>query len=305
MRPGAFASRLSRQEERKVESPDLKSPAADQVPVLPVRFVLMRPRNPENLGAAARALRNFGFSDWAIVDPRTLDFGAARRVAVHAEDLLDRPRLTHSLDEAVADCAFVVGTSSRHVRGKRRMSPEAWAEEVARLGPNARAAIVFGDERSGLTNREIDRCHALSCVPTLPEQPSINLAQAVLLYAYEARRAALRIAERPLNEPPGLWATDETIQRLQSLVREAMLRSGFLKPASERTALRDVMAPMLRSRLSRREGRLIEAILRTMLRALPSAGAKTGADNGRGVVSAAETDGRGRQESSEARGPVG
>jgi len=269
----------------------MKSQVVAQVPVLPVRFVLMRPRNPENLGAAARALRNFGFADWAIVDPRTFDFGAARRVAVHAEDLLDRPRLTRSLDEAVTDCAFVVGTSSRHVRGKRRMSPEAWAEEVARLGPNARAAIVFGDERSGLTNREIDRCHALSSVPTLPEQPSINLAQAILLYAYEARRAALRLAERPLVDPPGMWATDETLQRLQSLLREAMLRAGFLKPDSERSAVRDVMAPILRTRLSRREGRLIEAVLRTLLRALPDTGAGTEAD-GRAANGAAEPGGR-------------
>ncbi|HCF58153.1 MAG TPA: rRNA methyltransferase, partial [Myxococcales bacterium] len=72
---------------------------------VPVRFVLLRPRNPENLGAAARALKNFGLGDWAIVDPRTLDFGSARRVAVHAEELLDKPKIVSSLDEAVADCA--------------------------------------------------------------------------------------------------------------------------------------------------------------------------------------------------------
>lgn len=237
--------------------------------VLPVRFVLMRPRNPENLGAAARALRNFGFSDWAIVDPRTLDFGAARRVAVHAEDLLDRPRLTAALDEAVADCAFVVGTSSRQVRGKRRLSPETWAAEVLRLGPHARAALVFGDERSGLSNREIDRCHALSSVPTLPEQPSLNLAQAILLYAYEARRAALarRGASAPPLPPPE-WATDSALKRIESLLREAMLLSGFLRVEAERTAVRDAMAPLLRARLSKREGRLFEAVLRTVLRAL-------------------------------------
>lgn len=237
--------------------------------VLPIRFVLMRPRNPENLGAAARALRNFGFSDWAIVDPRTLDFGAARRVAVHAEDLLDRPRLTAALDEAVEDCAFVVGTSSRQVRGKKRLTPEAWAAEVARLGPRARTALVFGDERSGLSNREIERCHALSCVPTLPAQPSLNLAQAILLYAYEARRASLALSHGNASPPPPPeWATDGALRRLESLAREAMIRCGFLRAAAERTAVRDVMAPLLRARLSKREGRLFEAVLRSMLKAL-------------------------------------
>ena len=88
-----------------------------------------------------------------------------------------------------------------------------------------------------------------------------------------------------------MWATDETLQRLQSLLREAMLRAGFLKPDSERSAVRDVMAPILRTRLSRREGRLIEAVLRTLLRALPDTGAGTEAD-GRAANGAAEPGGR-------------
>jgi tRNA/rRNA methyltransferase len=78
-----------------------------------VGFVLCRPRNPQNLGAAARALRCAGISRWAIVDPRTLDFEAARRVAVHAEELLDKPRLCGSLREALAGCALSIGTTAR------------------------------------------------------------------------------------------------------------------------------------------------------------------------------------------------
>ena len=247
---------------------------------LAVRFVLMRPRNPENLGAAARALCNFGFADWAIVDPRTLDFTAARRVAVHAEALLDRPRLTASLDEAVAGCAFVTGTSSRHVRGRQRLTPEEWAAEVVRLSPGARVALVFGDERSGLSNAEIERCHALSSIPTLPAQPSLNLAQAILLYAYEAHRAALAqgcdasgappLSPRPPPPPtpPTAWATDEALQRLEGLLREALTASEFLDQGGERGAVRDLMSPLLRARLTRRESRLAEAALHHLLRAM-------------------------------------
>src|SRR5512138_2864811 len=100
-----------------------------------VRLVLLRPRNPENLGAVARVMKNFGLDEWAIAALGTHDFAAARRVAVHAEEILDRPRLVATLDDAVADCAWVVGTSSRRVRGKRRLSPADVAREALERGP--------------------------------------------------------------------------------------------------------------------------------------------------------------------------
>src|SRR5512141_2120351 len=137
----------------------------------PVRIVLLRPRNPENLGAVARAMKNFGLADWAIAALGTHDFATMRRVAVHAEELLDRPRLCETLDEAVADCAWVVGTSSRAPPGKRRLTPAQVAAEALAGAGRGPTALVFGDERSGLTNAEIDRCHDLSAVPTDPAQP--------------------------------------------------------------------------------------------------------------------------------------
>jgi tRNA/rRNA methyltransferase len=228
----------------------------------PVRIVLLRPRNPENLGAIARAMKNFGLADWAIVDPRTLDFAAARRVAVHSEELLDRPRLVASLEEAVADCAWVVGTSSRTVRGKRRLSPEQVAAEAQQRAP-ATTALVFGDERSGLTNDEIDRCHDLSAIPTLPEQPSVNLAQSVLLYAYEARRAALAAEGRP--PPPGpVPATDAELDRVEQALRELLRKGGFLTSEGERHAVLDLFAALRRARLSAREARLWLAALKSV-----------------------------------------
>lgn len=229
---------------------------------LPVRIVLLRPRNPENLGAAARAMKNFGLDDWAIAALGTHDFAAARRVAVHAEDLLDRPRLVATLDEAVADCAWVVGTSSRSVRGKRRLAPEAVAREALARAGVGRTAIVFGDERSGLTNEEVHRCHDLSAIPTGEAQPSVNLAQAVLLYAYEVRRAALAAAPaRPAREPEG--ATDAELERVEDALRDALRTSGFLA-GPERHAVRDLAAALRRARLSRREARLWLAALKTV-----------------------------------------
>jgi tRNA/rRNA methyltransferase len=225
-----------------------------------IRLVLLRPRNPENLGAVARVMKNFGLDDWAIAALGTHDFAAARRVAVHAEDLLERPRVVATLDEAVADCAWVVGTSSRRVRGKRTLSPAEVAREAAERAGEGRTAIVFGDERSGLTNAEVDRCHDLSVIPTDAAQPSLNLAQAALVYAWEVRR--LRESSRPARGE-GKGATDAELLRVEEALREALRSSGFLA-GPERHAVRDLVATMRRGRMSSREARLWVAALRTM-----------------------------------------
>jgi tRNA/rRNA methyltransferase len=228
-----------------------------------VRIVLLRPRNPENLGAVARAMKNFGLAEWAIAELGTHDFETARRVAVHAEELLDRPRVVRTLDEAVADCAWVVGTSSRRVRGKRRLSPTEVAREALARSAEGRTAIVFGDERSGLTNADVDRCHDLSAIPTADAQPSMNLAQAVVVYAWELRRAALEAeaAARPPAAPSG--ATDAELATLEDALRGALRGAGFLT-GPERHAVRDLVAGLRRARLSRREARLWLAAMRTL-----------------------------------------
>lgn len=232
------------------------------VPLPPVRLVLLRSRNPENLGAAARAMKNCGLSDWAWVDVQAEDLGPARRMAVHAGELLDQARRPATLDEAVSDCVWVVGTSSRFVRGKRRMTPRAVAEEAVERGAQGPVAIVFGDERSGLTNEEVDRCHDLSAVPTDPAQPSINLAQAVLLYCYELRMAALAAGPRA-PAPLPIAATDAELAHLQAALHDALERGGFLVH-EERHAVRDLLTTLRRARLSRNEARLWIAALRTM-----------------------------------------
>ena len=231
--------------------------------VPPVRLVLVRPRNPENLGAAARAMKNFGIADWAIVALGTHDFGTARRVAVHAEELLDRPRLCATLDEAVGDCAWVVGTSSRRVRGRRRLAPAEVAREALERAPG-RTALVFGDERSGLTNEEVLRCHDLSAIPTEPAQPSLNLAQAVLVYCYALGGAAL--AGRAGTPPPlPAAATDAEIDRVEGALRDLLRAGGFLS-GPERHAVRDLADTLRRARLSRREARLWLAALKRLAR---------------------------------------
>jgi tRNA/rRNA methyltransferase len=232
--------------------------------MLPVRIVLVRPRNPENLGAVARAMANFELDDWAIVALGTHDFATARRVAVHAEAILDRPRLCQTLDEAVADCAWVVGTSGQSVRGRKPLRPEEVAREAAVRAPGT-TAIVFGEERSGLTAAELARCHALSAVPTGAAQPSLNLAQAVLLYAYEARRAALG---PPAPRPAGKAASDGELAGVEGALRD-LLRAGRFLAGPERHAVRDLAAVLRRGRPTPKEARLWVAALRAVGRRLP------------------------------------
>jgi tRNA/rRNA methyltransferase len=213
-------------------------------------------------------MKNLGLADWAVVELGTHDFTTARRVAVHAEELLDRPRVARTLDEAVADCAWVVGTTPRRVRGRRTLSPQEVAAEVMARAP-ARTAIVFGEERSGLTNEEALRCHDLSAIPADPEQPSLNLAQAVLLYAWEVRKASIAHAD-PLPLPrarggagQGEGAVDRDLSEIEQLLREVLRESGYLA-GPERHAVRDLADVLRRARLTKREVRLWTAALRTL-----------------------------------------
>lgn len=234
---------------------------------LPFRAVLLRPRSAENLGAAARALKNCGLSDWAWVAPEAEELAPAHRMAVHATELLETVRRPATLDEAVSDCVWVVGTSSRQLSGKRRLSAREFAEEAVRRAPEGPIAIVFGDERSGLRNEELLRCHDLSTVPTDPSQPSVNLAQAVLLYAYELRMAYLASLARP---PPQakIAATDRELAQLEQVLGGVLVASGFqIHP--ERHALKDLIAPLRRSRLTRAESKLWSALLHTVRKRLP------------------------------------
>ena len=228
-----------------------------------IRFVLVRPRIPENVGAAARVLRNFGHADWVLVDPERLDLDAARRMAVGAEDLLDGVRVVPTLDEAVSSCAWVVGTESRRVRGRPPLEPEALAAAVAEVALRGRTALVFGGERDGLRAGELGRCDAISRIPSRAPQPSLNLAQAVAVYAFALRPGAREAA------PPGgaraASADDAEMLRVESALRDALAAGGFLR-GPERHAVRDLVRSLRRACLTRKESRLWIAAMRRVAR---------------------------------------
>lgn len=227
--------------------------------MLPVRFVLVRPRVAENVGAAARVLRNFGHADWVLVDPQRLDLDVARRLAMGAEGLLEGVRSVPALDDAVADCAWVVGTDSRRVRGRPPLEPAALAAAVAEAAPRGPTALVFGGERDGLRASELARCDALSRIPSRGPQPSLNLAQAVAIYAFALRGAPDAAPRRAAAGPAA--ADDEELVGVEESLRAALAAGGFLR-GPERHAVGDLTRTLRRSRLTRKEARLWVAALR-------------------------------------------
>jgi tRNA/rRNA methyltransferase len=232
----------------------------------PVRFVLLRPRISENLGAVARALKNFGFDDWVVVAPEAQDMAAAKRLAVQAEDVLARMREASTLDAAIADCAWVVGTTSRQRRGRSRLPVREAARAAVERSADGTVAFVFGDERSGLTNDELDRCHAASAVLSSAAQPSLNLAQAVLLYAYELRMAESEGAGAQAR--PRRRAVDGDIRVVEEALQLALSRGGFLR-GQRPAAVRDLTSALQRARLTQREAKLWTAALRSLAKRLP------------------------------------
>lgn len=187
----------------------------------------MSTRNPLNIGAAARAMSNFGFLHLRVVNPFELAFREARS-AVGAAPLLAQAEEFKSLAEAVADCSLVVGTSA--LGGRDPQHPVRDLQQGARLIRKRlgrdRVALLFGSEKRGLSNEDLSYCQWLLRVPTREEHRSMNLGQAVAVCLYElAREGRLRT----VGEKAGL-ARSEDLERLTSLLLGVLCASGYLKP---------------------------------------------------------------------------
>ena len=169
------------------------------------RVVLVRPRIAANIGATARAMRNMGLSDLVLVSPEAAPTDErARQLATHGEDVLDRCRIVADIGDAVTDCVLVAATSAR-VGGLTRRQfvgpPDEIAPRLIEAMTTDPVALVFGPEASGLTNEEVSRCHYLIHIPTDPECPVLNLAQAVAICTYELRRHWRRQTSAPTLLP--------------------------------------------------------------------------------------------------------
>lgn len=208
-------------------------------------FVLVRPQLGENIGAAARAMWNFGLRGMRVVDPRD-GWPNPRAVAMAsgAGSLLEEARLCATTAEAVADCACVYATTARpRDVTKPVMTPEeAVADMAARIARGERVAVLFGPERTGLEQEDVIRANVIVTVPTNPAFASINLAQATLLMAYEWRKAAVPVPER-VAEP---LATQAEVDGLFGQFDAALAEAGYYWPDHKGPALRAHLENLLR-----------------------------------------------------------
>jgi TrmH family RNA methyltransferase len=191
-----------------------------------LRVVLVAPRNPLNIGAAARAMSNFGFFHLRVVNPYELAFREARS-AVGAAPLLAKAEEFKTVAKAIEDCTLVVGTTAVGLR--QLQHPVRRLDQSARLlrkhPAGGRVALLFGSEKRGLSNEDLSHCHWLLRIPTREEHRSMNLGQAVAVCLYELARSP-QAASKPEKHSA---ASSADLERLTTLLLEGLRSSGYLK----------------------------------------------------------------------------
>jgi tRNA/rRNA methyltransferase len=228
------------------------------------RIVLVRPRNPLNIGAAARALANFGIVEMAVVAPFEPTWQEARTSAVGGETVIASARAVSTLLEAIADATLVLGTTtgSRRNLGREILSlPElpAW---LRRRKTRGRAALVFGSEKTGLSNQDMTHCHALVRIPTAPDCPSMNLGQAVAACAYELTREGI-VTVPPTDvtvhhsEPANQQMLDHTFANIVRVLDA----SGYFHPNSRAAMLMKLRRTLLDLNLTCNDVRVLGGVL--------------------------------------------
>jgi tRNA/rRNA methyltransferase len=232
--------------------------------------ILVRPQMGENVGAAARAMWNFGLSQMRVVAPRD-GWPNERAVALAsgAGRVLDSAMLVEDTAAACADCAFVFATTARgRDLTKPVYTPEAaMAETVARLAQGQKVGILFGPERTGLENDDIARANAIISVPVNPDFPSLNLAQCVLLIGYEWRRQTEQAPQRVDVMADTDWATHAEMEALSGHYEARMQEAGFFFPHHKAASMKENLRNMWsRMPMTRADVQTFHGMLRQIVR---------------------------------------
>src|SRR6056297_285592 len=253
-------SRMRRQDMETVMPTETPQPA----------FVLVRPQMGENIGAAARAMWNFGLDRMRVVAPRDgWPNSKAVAMASGAGRLLDEAQIVGDVAEAVGDCHFVFATTAR-ARGltKPVYSPEgAMAEAAERIAQGEKVAVLFGPERAGLENDDVARANAIINAPVNPEFPSLNLAQCVLLTGYEWRRKSVEIPSETTEMAGTDWASAIERDRLAEHYEDTLDRAGFFFPETKADSMKlNLRNLWSRMPLTRSDVQMLHGVLRQMVR---------------------------------------
>ena len=227
-----------------------------------LRVVLVAPRNPLNIGAAARAMSNFGFQTLRVVNPYAPSFREARS-AVGASQILADAGQFATVPEAVEDCALVVGTTAVRARDLAHAvrRTEYGARLIRRRMRDSNVALLFGSEKFGLSNDALSHCHWLIRIPTCELNISMNLGQAVAVCLYEL----IRDSRYERSAPQSKLATAQALERITALLLEALQSSGFLDRRRVSDADERIRRLVRRLRLPERDAVMWMGMLRQML----------------------------------------
>jgi TrmH family RNA methyltransferase len=238
-----------------------------------VVLVLVNPQDIVNIASAVRIARNFGIERMRLVQPAVFDPWRIEGIAHNSGDFVQRIEIVDTLEAALADCVFTAVLSARSRTAKRRtVAPREAAAELARASGTGSVAFVVGREDSGLTNAELDLGHVQVTIPTDPRSPSLNLAQAVALMAYEWWLVAGETA--PLK-PPRKQAAPATVGQLEELFTDwhrALWAIDFFKTRRSEAVMRSFREIVHRAALDGREATLVRAMGIEVVRFLARAG---------------------------------
>ncbi|MET0029253.1 MAG: RNA methyltransferase [Candidatus Thiodiazotropha sp.] len=229
-----------------------------------IRIVLVDTSHPGNIGAAARAMKNMCLQRLVLVSPQLYPHEEATSRASGADDILQQAEVVQSLDEALKGCRLVVGTSAR-ARSVNWpvVSPREAAAKVVQESVQGDVALVFGRERSGLSNEELERCTFLVHIPTNEAYSSLNLGAAVQVLSYEVYQTHLSGHETDQDEPRDL-ATAEMLQSFHDHLEQALEDVGFTANKQSEKLLRRLRSLFQRARLDKDEVNILRGIFSAM-----------------------------------------
>ena len=226
-----------------------------------IRIVLVGTTHPGNIGAVARAMKNMGLSDLALVNPKYFPHDEATARASGAADILERAMVVGTLAEALTDCVYVAGASARsRTINWPCMGPRDCAERMIQESGHGKVAAVFGPEKTGLHNDDLDLCHTLLTIPTDPGFSSLNLAMAVQVLTYELRVASM-LDEGPVFDVEAPPATSEEMEHFYEHLKKTLTDIEFLDPDNPRHLMRRMRRLFIRARPDKNEVNILRGVL--------------------------------------------
>lgn len=226
-----------------------------------IRIVLVGTTHPGNIGATARAMKNMGLDDLALVNPRHFPHEDATARASGATDILETATVVSCLADALTDCIYVAGASARaRTISWPSMGPRDCAERMISESENGAVAAVFGPEKSGLHNDDLDLCNTLLTIPTNPGFSSLNIAMAVQVLTYELRVASL-LDKGPAFETEAPPATGEEMEHFYTHLEQVLRDIHFLDPENPRHLMRRLRRLFIRARPDKNEVNILRGIL--------------------------------------------